>query len=329
MELSEHIMQVIIRQLNGEASVEEREKLMSWIDESPENKQEYEAYLQIWRDSLDVLTQHNFDTADAWKKVQKRVGPPASDTPSMSARIFSLKRFLVAASVIVAVSIVTFYFLKSDGKTNWETVVAANENRQISLPDGSTVLLRKGSTFRYSTKFEAGDRSTELSGEGFFEVQPDRANPFKITTSQSVVEVLGTSFLVRSSAAKDEVVVNEGRVRFTERGDLEKKVVLTKRQQASLEGNTFFLDTVLSNNYLAWESGSLVFNNTPLKQVIRDVSNLYGVEIVLSPDGREQLADIKIQAEFNNQTLEQVLDEIRLMTGLNITREKNRVIIHK
>src|SRR5690606_30908615 len=99
--------------------------------------------------------------------------------------------------------------------------------------------------------------------------------------------------------------------------------------KAELVNKQFTRDTVLNSNYLSWENGKLIFHNTPLKQAVEDIGNLYNISIVLDPDVKEHADSISIKAEFDKQTLEQVIDEIQLMTGLKASRENGVVVLGK
>lgn len=329
MALNENIVQLITRRLNNEASSEEKAALESWIQENPANKQEYDAYVKLWEDSSNVALKHQFNTSAAWEKIQKKIQPLPAVAPVKRMNVFSFKRIAAAAAIVVFVSAAALYFYNRNLKGSWETVAALQNNQQVTMPDGTMITLRKGSTLRYPKNFGEKERNTELTGEAYFEVHHDDQKPFKVYTTDAVVEVLGTSFLVRNKDSVDEVVVHSGRVRFAARDNISRQVILTKGQKAELANKQFTRDTVLNGNYLSWENGTLVFHNTPLKRAAEDIADLYNVRIMLAPDVREHADSITIKAEFDKQSLEQVLDEIQLMTGLKISRENGAIIISK
>lgn len=328
MELNDNILQLITRQLNNEASPQEVEELNVWLDENPAHRQEYEAYVKIWNESSSVLVRHDFNTSAGWERLQTRMASPADYFPTRKGRIVLFRRLAVAAAIIFIVGLSVFYFY-NNSKTSWQTFAAAEGNRRISLPDGTVVLLRKGSTLRKSDTYGKEERMTELQGEAFFEVKRDEQKPFRIFTKDAVVEVLGTSFLVRNSDSLDMVIVKSGTVRFADRQISRKaEVILTRGQEARLKNGKLIQDIVTDTNYLSWESGKLVFSNTPLQLALQDISNLYGIRIEIDPEAMTQATQITIQAEFDNQSLEQVLDEIQLMTGLKATRSKEKITFH-
>src|SRR5581483_9984787 len=76
---------------------------------------------------------------------------------------------------------------------------------QVILPDGSKVWLNAASSLRFPTSFAGNTRTVELMGEGYFQVEKDKARPFRVqvsplpgaapaTAGRMEVEVLGTEF---------------------------------------------------------------------------------------------------------------------------------------
>src|SRR5690606_25239054 len=64
---------------------------------------------------------------------------------------------------------------------------------RVVLSDGTVVHLNSGSSLRYPINFrEGGGRAVALSGEGYFEVTKDSANPFVVQAGGLNITVLGT-----------------------------------------------------------------------------------------------------------------------------------------
>lgn len=326
MELNENIMQLIIRFLNQEASQKEKTELDSWLNENPANQQEFDDYVKIWKDSSSLVIQHDFNTSVAWGKLDTKILPTPVEEPIRRGTLFTMKRMVAAAAILLFVTVTTIYIFNNK-EASWKSISALQKNERFALPDGSIVLLRKGSALRYSANFGDKERFTELNGEAFFEVQYNEQMPFRVISTKATIEVLGTSFLVRNTNLLDEVVVTTGKVRFSERRNISNEVILTKGHKAELVKRQITKDTVLNVNYMAWQSGKLIFHNTPLKQVVDDISRFYEVKIKLAPEVEKEAGTINIKAEFDHEPLEQVLDEFQLITGLKVSKKNGVVII--
>jgi len=147
------------------------------------------------------------------------------------------------------------------------------------------------------------------------------------------VEVLGTSFLVRSPDdasrdAIDEVVVSTGKVSVTDRNNSANHAVLTAGQKAILQEKRLQETPVADSNYMAWKTGVLEFKGATLEKALEDISHYYEVPLSLAP-GQGTAATIRINARFENQPFERVLEEIGLVTGLEVKKENGKYLLFR
>jgi ferric-dicitrate binding protein FerR (iron transport regulator) len=152
---------------------------------------------------------------------------------------------------------------------------------RLTLPDGTKVWLNSASSLRYPTAFNGKDRSVELSGQGYFEVAQDAAQPFTVKVNTMEVQVLGTGFDIM--AYRDEATVNttlvEGSVQVKEGRSTR---LLKPGQQAILnqDSHTLTVQEADIQKIIAWKNGLFVFNNMTLAAILREVARWYDVEIV-------------------------------------------------
>ncbi len=151
---------------------------------------------------------------------------------------------------------------------------------QLTLPDGSQVWLNSASSIRYPTAFTGTERKVEMTGEGYFEIAPDAAKPFTVKANRLDVHVLGTGFNIMAYADENAIrtTLVSGSVKV-EAGDA--ATVLTPGVQASLspEGKTFKTSRPDLAEVLAWKNGQFRFNRTGIKNIMRQVSRWYNVEV--------------------------------------------------
>ncbi|GGB00881.1 FecR family protein [Puia dinghuensis] len=341
----EHIESLILKQIRQEASAAEQAELQSWLDADPANQAEYEALANLWEASLPVLQPHTFDRSVAWDKMRARIRPveePAvvAGAPKQESAVpgetrpvrpFNARRWMAAAAVLLLLAGAGWwYYRASSGGVRTESIVARDGNRRIDLPDGSVAFLRKGGALTYPARFSGHQRLVELEGEAYFEVGHDAASPFVVRTDRSVVEELGTSFVVRQAGPVDEVSVITGMVKCTERAESARSIVLAAGEKAMLTENGFIKNSQSDANILSWKTNILEFNGTPLDQVVADVQDLYGIHIALSPDLRPRAGEIRITARFaHTEQAKEVLEEIKLMSGLAIKQEKDTLVFFR
>ncbi|MHA8052680.1 FecR family protein [Aquirufa sp. OSTEICH-129A] len=95
-----------------------------------------------------------------------------------------------------------------------ETRNTTNLSQNITLPDGSRVVLEKNSSIIVQEDFGQNNRTVILKGKGFFQVVRNEKKPFLVRMGNLVTEVLGTSFRVASDNQNKsiEVAVVSGKV---------------------------------------------------------------------------------------------------------------------
>ncbi|MBE7173248.1 MAG: FecR domain-containing protein [Williamsia sp.] len=327
MQINDQILSLITARLTQTASPQQLEQLERWIEAAPGNRDEYDTYVKIWEASGAPLRAHTFDAAAAWSKMgpllnkeERRGEPIGSQKPLLR----SIRWIAIAASMILLAG--TGYYLWT--RLSTEHAVATNTHQSVTLPDGSIVTLRKGSAISYAPRFNSAQRVVELEGEAFFQVKHDGGQSFSVLTGRVEVKVTGTSFLVRSGDVREEVMVSSGRVVVTDR-EKGSQLVLTAGQEALLYNNRLQQVQLTDLNYLAWQTGVLEFHNTPFLKVLEDLERYYKVSI--SADSKDSVVIQKaiVTVRFKNQPLEQVLDELVLITGLQTRKEGEAVIFYE
>jgi ferric-dicitrate binding protein FerR (iron transport regulator) len=324
---SDNILNLITKKLDGQASGAELEQLQEWLLADPLNQREYDDMLTIWEKSPDALRKSFFSTQQAWAKVNEQLQQNNQPQPiARIARLTAPMKWIAVAAVLLGIIATGWYLLGSH--SNWQ-VITAVANQSVQLPDGSTVLLRQGSILKYPPTFDAKERRVQLSGEAFFQVTHHAQQPFLITTEHAAIKVLGTTFLVNAQPVKDEVVVVTGKVSVTDKAREANLVVLGAGKRIVLKDSQFAQDIVTDSNYLSWNTGLLRFNNAPLAKVLEDITHQFGTTVEIAPAIASTTAAIQVNVTFDHQSLDQVLDELQLITGLVAKKEADKVVFYQ
>ncbi len=296
---------LIYKKLKGDISLEEQSQLDIWEGATSENAQLSKQLEKDWVLTEDYTPSVDFDIdVDAdFKLLQQRIDKDANlmESPADNMRVAnqpigkvvamsskkSSTRWIGWASAAVIALALGFWFLnnQNDGLSN--TLIAETnyqEKKTVTLNDGTIVWLNGNSKLTYSTEFSGNERLVQLTGEAFFDVTKNPNKPFIIETTKSKVTVLGTSFNVRSRIAENmtEVVVKTGKVRLENTAG-DKKVELTPNEKGIHDLSTNLVTEMAEKdmNDLAWHSDKLIFNNTPLSEVLNDLERQFEVEITL------------------------------------------------
>ncbi|HEU5168488.1 MAG TPA: FecR domain-containing protein [Chitinophagaceae bacterium] len=312
-----------MKHLLGEASPEEDQAVMEWISESATHRGYYEQLRKIWDNSKKLAADSTLDVNKAWEKFQSRVNGQNEFPKILKHSRFSWMR--VAASVILIAGIgIAVYFLINKNNEAIEMVSQTGQNILVdTLSDGSVITLNKKSTITYPSKFTGNKRSIALKGEAFFNVAPDKKKPFIISVNDVQVTVVGTSFNIKSENGNTEVVVETGIVRVTKFG---KTVELIAGEKINMHANDSIATKEAVNDklYNYYRTKEFVCDDTPLWKLVQVVNEAYNAKIII---GRKELSDKRLTTTFNNESLEQVLEVIRLTFDITITRKEDGQII--
>lgn len=319
------ILSLLDKYFAGECTDFETKTIHQWVNSKPENKSVYNEYYQLWL----IEEANKFDVDGEWNKIESKVFEEEDTTkviplkpPKQSNKVF----LRVAASIIAvfALSALMYYF----SGNQYKEIVATNTVIESVLPDGSQVSLNANSKIEYPETFEKNTRKVKLDGEAFFDVSHDKTKPFIIEAGDVSVEVLGTSFYVKTNKVtnKIEVIVKTGRVAVYDTKNKESKVVLESGQKTEFSAQETEHQIVENNdiNFLSWKTMNLSFDNSPLSQVIEDLNRVYHVEMKVT---KPSVNNCLITVSFENQNLESVLKILENTLNLEIKKTKSSIEI--
>jgi transmembrane sensor len=285
----------------------------------------------------------NIDSKIAFTKVQGQIqkGKQAITLLNMLSRI--------AAMLFIPLLIASAWLFFNPQKISTsqfaiqEITSPPGTRSQVVLPDGSKVWLNAESTIKFSIPFQEESRDIDLQGEAFFDVAKNPEQPFIVQSGNVKVKVLGTRFNFKSFAEDKniEVVLEEGKISLNlpgktgtqeaimEPGD---RAVIEKESGKATIGNENI------NKYIAWHSGKLVFDNTPMSEVARLLERWYGIEVNVQDS---EIMNYRFTTTFENESLFQVIELLGLSSPIRIeyipasigknnqTRTKSKVQISK
>jgi transmembrane sensor len=151
---------------------------------------------------------------------------------------------------------------------------------QLQLPDGTHVWLNASSSIKYPTAFTGKKRDVEITGEAYFQIAKDPAQPFIVRVNGMEVQALGTQFNINSynDEASVSTTLIEGSVRVTSDNV---GVVLGPGQQSQLtNGRLRLIKNANTEEITSWKEGWFHFESADLKTILRQFSRWYDVDVV-------------------------------------------------
>lgn len=247
---------------------------------------------------------------DAWSKLEKAISEPAETKIIPIGRRYLLTK--IAASFILIAAAVFLLDPFSRGFVEVNTALA--ETQMIYLPDSSVVYLNAESQVSYSSKSWDKERVINLAGEAFFEVK--RGSNFTVSTDNGMVEVLGTSFNVRSRGDELDVACKTGKVRVTSFNQ-ESKQVLTPGLQARVKNNEVKEPTETNIQTVdAWRTGQYFLESITIQEGFEELERIFDMEVV------HDLPEFELARpgswDFDVNSLKESIQSITITMGLNL-----------
>jgi transmembrane sensor len=239
--------------------------------------------------------------------------------------------------------------LDSDGSFNsreiFNTVTTPRGGEyQITLPDGSKVWLNAASSLRFPIAFAGNERIVELTGEAYFEVNPQEQagnskspvdkkgkkakTPFivKINTpagNRNEVEVLGTHFNVMAYTDEGAIKTTliEGKVKVTS-GNVFQTIL--PGEQARLNEGNIVVKNVDADDIIAWTTGFVPVAGPDVEYTMRQIARWYDVNIIYQGKKPEGSFEGKLPRSASIGNVIKLLNANNIKARLN---EKDRTII--
>lgn len=319
--------ELILAALQAQLTPEQATRLGSWRRASPANEAHYQEMARLWELSCreDPLVSRDAPVPSL-SALRSRHGGRMSlvggGRRARWARWASAAAVAAAAVLLLAVRGAerpAAPVAGAEGFRASEFVTEQSEMVTASLADGSVVRLAPESRLRVTPA--ANRREVWLDGEAFFAVARDSARPFSVRTRAGSVEVLGTRFDLQVVGSELRLVVTEGKVALV--SGPHRQMVVAGQIARVRDGGPPEVEgavAVAVDSVLAWTRGFIVFQNTPLHQVARELERRYDVRVLL-PDST--IASRTVTAWFTNQEVGQVLFAICSAVDAHCTLRDN------
>lgn len=334
------------RYLAKRCTKEEANEVNKWLAEDINNPKLMKQFEKIWKISPEFDNDgEGFDVELDWAVLQSRI-----DEENKIARKFSLHRhngfessrwfvFARVAAIFVVAMLIGLYANQLFFTNSAEMVPILKEismekgqRGTVTLSDGTKVSLNSESKITLPSVFQSDIREVYLEGEAYFNVAKNPNKPFLIHTRNTTVEVLGTSFSIRSFPEDDVVTtaVEEGVVSF--RGSTESEdngVILTAGKLGTYNiANQSIKSEEIENPdlYLGWKNGYLFFQDASMLKVKLALERKYDIQVKFEDTEIEKL---QLTAEFKSRMLKNVLETISMSLDLRYKIDQDVVYFSK
>jgi transmembrane sensor len=233
----------------------------------------------------------------------------------------SYRRMWWAAAIVLVLA--TGAFLWNNASSRPSLATTYGEIRQNHLPDGSIVFLNANSQVEYTDSWAEGkDREVWIKGEAFFKVAKTiQRSRFIVHTDNFDVIVTGTQFNVMNREQRTNVALTEGSV--TIRTTDGREFNMKPGDFFEMNNNAVNHKTIEVENVTAWQQKKLVFNNTPLIDLAKEMEDLYGVTVKLN----DAVRNSPITGMMPNDNLDILLQALEATGDFKVTKNGKEIMI--
>jgi len=319
------------RNLAGLSTTEEQEELAVML-RSEDNRELFNTVLtQMMRNETPAVPEDE----GRWQRMAQdivEVDKPGAKVIGIGRRI-RWSRWVAAAVVLLVIAGGYLFWqarkLSSKIGTGDMYALASTgkgELREVVLPDGTHVWLNSSSTLEYPVAFNGRERSVELQGEAFFDVQHADKIPFIIHTGATTTTVLGTSFDIMSYPHQQHttVSVQTGKVKV-QTGE-KMLAILEKGRQVLITADTAVVQkSIDAAAVAAWRTGDLLYKDETLEDIAADLERVFNEPIEIKT---ASLQKVMVTFSINKRVgLQHALEMICRITGGKLSHAQGKFTI--
>ena len=310
--MANYISNLITRYFSKQHNPDTEIKIQQWLTDEAFAIEKDEALSEIWEKLGGKADKNVYASLRA---VNAKIGKPSS-------RSWFLKHTLprVAAVLIPLLVVTGMWVYQVNHIEIIEVATLTGEQREIKLPDGSTVWLNACSKISYPEKFNDSTRNITLTGEAYFSVVRNEKKRFEVATKDMTVTVLGTQFNVKAYP-NDELVtttLTSGKVAVQLPDEK-----YTLRPNQELVYNTVDKNAVVqaaSDNSTNWRDGSLIFTELTMGEIFKELERQFDVKF----DCSQHMPNDRYSIKFTNkEELSEILNVFQDVTSDGFTYKTN------
>lgn len=332
------MIEIIERAFRGEASSWELSRLAAWRRSSPAREQEYQATIRLLRGARDLAETGAHAPAPGATDLLARIAPErergrarsereqgrARPGHSWVRRAVAVAPWAVAACAVLGVAAMLGRGAPVTDPLAWGGEVVTTgpaELTTVKLADGSVV--RLGSSSELQVVAGQGTRDVVLDGQAYFDVVSMPERPFRVRTRHGRAAVLGTRFQLSTRGDQLELVVVEGRVALS---DGAAEVEVSGGEASGIVAGRVTPPQPVANadSITQWIGKFLVFQDTPLSDVVREIERVYGARIAIEDT---VMASRTVRASFTNQELGHVINVICAVVSARCVERAGELVI--
>lgn len=319
--------ELMFRYITKKATKEEIENFEEWLNSSESNRTLYKDWDEFWKLTGKSYSDFEPDIEKRWEEIKIKL--TGNKKGSKVIRLMTGTWYRLAASILLFILLgagsIAFFKSGMVHREKYLSYSSGNDTLNILLDDGSRISLNAHTILKIPKSFRKDNRFVRLEGEAFFKITHDPEHPFRVYADNTVTEVLGTTFNIKSREPEVRVTLVTGKVAFYNEHNTQQKLILRPGQHGVFNDSTglFLKDTASNLNNIAWITKRLEFRQTPMNKLCQVLSAFYKKKIVLADKD-------KFQGNFtgiiNHLSLPEATSIVELTMGVKAVQYSDSVV---
>jgi ferric-dicitrate binding protein FerR (iron transport regulator) len=250
---------------------------------------------------------------------------------------------VAAVLLALVVATVVWYVRFRQSTDGLDYVTRYGEKREVTLPDGSKVVLSGNSHLRISPHWTdghedaadsepSGDREVWLKGMAYFKVthrsrsrHRDLPVKFIVHAGKVNVEVIGTEFNVSNRREKVQVLLNSGKVQLRIQDRQPRQLAMQPGElfEMTKQTNRVRQQKVNPRPYTVWQEGELRLDHTSMTEIAKIIEEAYGYPVVIET---ESLKTREVTGVIQNRDLNFLLQTLSTILSIEATKTDGKVV---
>lgn len=326
----------LLRFFGGGCSPKEEREVLQWL-KHPRSRKHFDRLLAKYFENPKPQSEDHTDYSELLNSIHQRV-LMNDKNPNMGFRKAVFRSLRVAAGISV---LLMSAFLLMEGIRYKEQmplteahsnsitttrVTGPGEKLTLVMPDQTKIIVNARSEISFTNSYGKEERLIRLKGEAYFDITPDPDRPFRVKSNGITTTALGTAFNVYAREKQFKIALTEGKVTVAAVGetvDLIPGQMATSGLQNNLHAG-LSIQNFDQYKITAWKEDKLVFDRTPLGEILNNLAAWYSVEMRIG-EGVDK--DKRLIGTYENKNLKDILTGLSFSSGFDFSIQGKTVYI--
>jgi transmembrane sensor len=296
---------------------------------------------KVLREAASIIkiyrNQSSFTNEEHRDEVWKRINATIHKQSTSQTKVIRFPIYKVAASIalFIACTLILWSVLTKGTHT---VKTAFGEVKAITLPDQSIVMLNGNSELTYKDSWnDDAQREVWIKGEAYFDVKHINidtahilpAHRFIVHGNGIDIQVLGTSFNVKSRRNKTNIALLSGKIEVSYTGSsaiASGGLVLTPGDYVEYAGQKLLSKKKLvrPHKVATWTVREIAFIDPTLNDIMENLQDNYGYSVNVED---QELLNLRIEGEISVTSVQELLALASSTLGIKIEESGKEIII--